>query len=154
MVVGVCQWDCFFLSAHNPGEHSFVNRMCLTFETLPETCFILSGNAYAKRILTTQLCFRCECFAGVEHISTDAIIYAWKFVTPKFIQVWTGLLKTLDTFGNCQRPIFSLGVSKITNLWKFELNWSSKMQDNKERKTTLVTRSCLLSDAWFRNLKI
>jgi hypothetical protein len=32
-------------------------------------------------------------------------------------------LKALDTFGNCQRPVFSLGVSqhinKITNLWKF-----------------------------------
>ena len=35
------------------------------------------------------------------------------------------LLKTLDTIGNCQRLVFSLGVSqhihKITNLWKFEL---------------------------------
>ena len=35
-------------------------------------------------------------------------------------------LKTVDTIGNCQRPVFSLGVSqhmhKITNLWKFELN--------------------------------
>ena len=30
------------------------------------------------------------------------------------------IIKTLDTFGNCQRPVFSLGVSqhehKITNL--------------------------------------
>ena len=38
------------------------------------------------------------------------------------------LFKTLDTIGNCQRPVFSLGVSqhmhKITNLWKFELNRS------------------------------
>ena len=44
-------------------------------------------------------------------------------------------LKTLDTIGNCQRPVFSLGVSqhmhKITNLWKFKLNWSMK------RKTPL-----------------
>ena len=35
--------------------------------------------------------------------------------------------KDLDTFGNCQRPVFSLGVSqhmhyKITNLNKFRLN--------------------------------
>ena len=40
-------------------------------------------------------------------------------------------LETLDTFGNYQKPVFSLGVSqhmhKITNLWKFELNWSSKL---------------------------
>ena len=40
-------------------------------------------------------------------------------------------LKTLDTIGYCQRPILSFGVSqpmhKITNLCKFELNWSSKL---------------------------
>ena len=43
-----------------------------------------------------------------------------------------------DTIGNCQRPVFSLGVSqykhKITNLWKFELDWSSELRDNNERK--------------------
>ena len=41
-------------------------------------------------------------------------------------------LKTLNTFGNCQRPVFSLGVSqhlqKITNVWTFEFNWSSKLR--------------------------
>ena len=50
------------------------------------------------------------------------------------------LYKTLDTFGNCQRPVFSLSVSqhvlKITNLWTFELNLSSKLRDT-----------------WFRDLK-
>ena len=67
------------------------------------------------------------------------------------------LLKTLDTIGNCQRLVFSLAVShhkhKITNIWKFELNRSSKLRDNDERKTTLVTRSCVLSDAWFRDIR-
>ena len=62
-----------------------------------------------------------------------------------------------DTIGNCQRPVFSLSVSqhmhKITILWKFELNWSSKLRDNNERKKHIVTRSCVLSDAWFRDLK-
>ena len=52
------------------------------------------------------------------------------------------MLKTLDTIG-CQRPVFSLGVSqrmhKITNLCKFELNWSSKLQENNERKKTPVS---------------
>ena len=47
-------------------------------------------------------------------------------------------LKTLDTIGNCQRLAFTVGVSqhkhKITNLWKFELNRSSKLRDNNERK--------------------
>ena len=60
-------------------------------------------------------------------------------------------LKTLDTFGNCQRPVILLGVSqrmhKITNLWKFELNLLLKLRDNDERKNTLVTRSCVLSYA-------
>ena len=54
-------------------------------------------------------------------------------------------LKAVDTIGNCQRPVVSLGVPQhmhtITNLWKFEL-W-----DMNEIKNTLVTRSCVLSDA-------
>ena len=49
-------------------------------------------------------------------------------------------LKGRYTFGYCQRPVFSLGVSqrkhKITNLWNFEPNWSSKLQENDERKKT------------------
>ena len=35
----------------------------------------------------------------------------------------------------------------------FKLNRSSKLRDNNERKNTLITRSCVLSDAWFRDLK-
>ena len=50
-------------------------------------------------------------------------------------------LKALDTFDNCQKPAFSLGVSqqmhKITILWKLKLNWSSKLRDNNGRKTPL-----------------
>ena len=49
-------------------------------------------------------------------------------------------LKAVDTFGNCRKSVFSLGVSqhmhKITNLWKFELDWSSELRDNYERKKT------------------
>ena len=55
-------------------------------------------------------------------------------------------LKTVYTIGNCQRPVFSLSVSAhnhtITNLWKFELNWLSKLRDMNEIKNNLVTRSC------------
>ena len=57
------------------------------------------------------------------------------------------ILKTLDSIGNCRRPVFPLGVSqhmyKITILCKFELNWSSKLRDNNESKSTLATRSCV-----------
>ena len=52
------------------------------------------------------------------------------------------ILKTLYTFVNCQRPVFLIGVShhkhKITSLWKFGLNWSSKLRENDERKTPLL----------------
>ena len=34
-------------------------------------------------------------------------------------------------------------MHKTTNLWKFELDWSSELQD--ERKNTLVTQSCVTS---------
>ena len=71
--------------------------------------------------------------------------------------IFTQIKKTLDTISKCHRPVFSFGVSQhmhnITNLWKFELNRSSKLRDNNERINTLVARSCVLSDAWFRDLK-
>ena len=56
----------------------------------------------------------------------------------------------VDTNGNCQRLVFTVCVSQHmhkTNLWKFELNRSSKLRDNYKRKNTLVTRSCVLSNA-------
>ena len=78
--------------------------------------------------------------------------------TLKNVLRYKPMLKTLDTFGNCQRPVLSLDVSQhmhnITNLWKFEIDWSSELRDNYERKNTLVTLSCVLSDAWFREPQI
>ena len=51
----------------------------------------------------------------------------WVIFTHTCIQ--SNYLKTVDNIGNCQRPVFSLGVSqpmhKITNLGQFELDWSS-----------------------------
>ena len=61
-------------------------------------------------------------------------------MTTGYFQVYDGrmLLKELDTVGNCQRPGFSLCVSKhmnkITSLRTFALNWSLKLQENDERK--------------------
>ena len=40
-------------------------------------------------------------------------------------------LKALDTFGNCQRPVFLLGV----------------FLENNDKKNTLVAQICVLSDA-------
>ena len=60
------------------------------------------------------------------------------------------MLKGRYTFGYCQRPVFSLGVSqhrhKITSLWKFGLNRSSKLRENYETKKTPVRQICVLSD--------
>ena len=77
-------------------------------------------------------------------------------------QTYTDLLKTVDTIGNCQRPVFSLSVSqhmhKITNLWKFEIDWSSELRDNYERKkhprhTKLWAFRCLISRPQILNLR-
>ena len=67
------------------------------------------------------------------------------------------LLRHCALYTYCHRPVFSLGVSqhmhKITNLWTFLLNWSSKMQDNNEGKkhacgTTLFASGCLIKGFW------
>ena len=52
-------------------------------------------------------------------LSAPHILYTQRLVL--------GCLHALDTIGDCQRPVFSLGVfqhnvHKITNLWTFELN--------------------------------
>ena len=71
-------------------------------------------------------------------------------------------LKTLDTIGNCQRPVFAIGVSqrmyKITmRMWTFELDWSSELRDNYERKhpchTKLCAFRCLISRPQILNLR-
>ena len=65
--------------------------------------------------------------------------------------LWDVILKTLDTFGNWQRPVFSLAVSqhlhKITNLWKFELNWISKLRDVNGR-TSKMNSKVSKSNPW------
>ena len=43
-------------------------------------------------------------------------------------------------------------MHKITNLWKFELNRSSKFGDTERKKHPFHTELCF-SDAWFRDLK-
>ena len=83
-----------------------------------------------------SLCRWIQCF----HEITKTVICGFRLTTK---QLMTIHLKTVDTIGNCQRPVFSLGVSqhmhKITNVWKFELNWSSKLRGKviMEEKTPL-----------------
>ena len=60
-------------------------------------------------------------------------------------------VKAMEPIGNCQRPVLYLVYLNIL-CRKYELNRSSELQDNNERKNTLVTQSCVLPDAWFRDL--
>ena len=82
-------------------------------------------------------------------------------IPPIYLNI-NDLLKTLDTIGSCQRLAFTVCVSqhmhKITNLWKFELNWSSNLRDNNERKkrpchTKLCALRWLISRPQVLNLR-
>ena len=76
---------------------------------------------------------------GVEDICIDCVEQVGKkhllsyFTFSKETDKKEIYLKTVDNFGNCQRPVFSLGISqhmhKITNLDQIELDWSSKLGD-------------------------
>ena len=71
--------------------------------------------------------------------------------------------KPVDTIGNCQRPVSSLAVSQhhkheITNLWRFELDWSSELRDNYKRKkhcchTKMCAFRCLILGPQVLNLR-
>ena len=72
----------------------------------------------------------------------------------------TDSLKALYTFGYYQRPVFftSQHMHTITNLWKCELNWSSKLRDSNDKKkhpyhTKLCAFRCLISRPQNLNLR-
>ena len=52
------------------------------------------------------------------------------------------LFKALDTFGYCQRPVYS-NMHKIINLWNCLLILSSMLQESNAIKTTLVPQICM-----------
>ena len=55
--------------------------------------------------------------------------------------LFSAVLKTLNTIRNCQRPVFSFGVSKHMHTKKpvkKRTRWSSKLRDNNGRKITLA----------------
>ena len=86
----------------------------------------------------------------------------WQIVSSCGMFVQTGkaqqnnmpVLKALDTFGTCvvvKDQSSHCGVFEhmytITNLWKFGLDWSSKLPENNRKKTLLHILICVLSDA-------
>ena len=58
-------------------------------------------------------------------------------------KLWMVLLKGRYTFGNLSKTsILNICIKPVN----FELNWSTELKDNDERKNTLVGRICVLSD--------
>ena len=51
--------------------------------------------------------------------------------------LWEGKQKQWTLLVIVKWSISTLYLYKITNLWKFELNWSSELRDNNERKAPL-----------------
>ena len=68
----------------------------------------------------------------------------------------TCFVTALDTFGNCQRPVFSLGVSqhghKITNLWIGRRSCKRIMEEKTLLSHKLCAFRCLLSRPHLRSL--
>ena len=67
-------------------------------------------------------------------------------------------LKALGTFGNCLRPVLSLGVfkhmHKITHLWNVGPNWSPSCKSILEKTALLHTFVCVQLKSfiiWVRN---
>ena len=85
-------------------------------------------------------------------VSLLLLIYPFLFESELSLCTW--LLKTLDTIGNCQRPVFSLCVSQpmhtITNLCKFEPDWSS---EKKNCHTKMCAFRCLIWRPQILNLR-
>ena len=88
--------------------------------------------------------FPC-CYETIGTTSKNDLYVACKQNRLKVAGMSFSLKAHMNSFGDCQRPVFSLGVShfvnNITNLCEFWLNWSSKLEDNNEEKTHLLQYS-------------
>ena len=119
-----------------------------------------------KGVLTTLysvLCLWCPVLKNIQVVSSEFHGKRNHYIGPCFYKSLIYLRsKAVDTIGNFQRLAFTVGVSQhmheITNLWKFELNRSSKLWDNNERKihpyhTKLCAFTCLISRPQVLNLR-
>ena len=75
-------------------------------------------------IVSKAVCHIIEFYGHIHSVSIYLLLFFFDIDTLLAVQLSrhsnSALLKALDMFGNCQRPLFSLGVSqhmhKITNL--------------------------------------
>ena len=144
------------------GMHQ-LRKLCASLMcSLKSLCYeqlrnLLRGSREVSRIKQYFVCSKTLSQKNIIYLASSHMVLPrntlhWYLTMPclKSHNYVSSYLKTLETFGNCQRPVFSLGVSQhtcmpqIINLSKFELNWPSKLWDNNGRKNTLVTQSCVL----------
>ena len=135
----------FLLQKTDRVNYTVVHLLCRFLYKIVTTKITLLSVSY-HRYFNTSITFKGTKQVFVQHVLFSAS-YAHLFCVQSNV-----ILKTLDTIGNCQRPVFEhlvyLNRHKITNLWKFELNWSSKLRDKNERKkNTLVTVSLFCCSA-------
>ena len=134
----------FTFSAHLAQcYYSQTHQACINLQPWTSYCpsFVIGPRFLSVYLIThTQACVRlqpwtfyCPSFVYSKFCATAPIGFVNVF------QLWTSLLT------------WCISMHKTTNLWKFELSCSSKLRDNKKK---LVKWSCVLSDAWFRDLKI
>ena len=107
-----------------------------TFSQAPE-----STQCFATRVFFHSL-FPCN----FDNQFSQNCVTGFYFMHVRIYTNWGNWSLKTDTFRNCQRPVFSLGVSQyvicITNLWKIELhlNWLTKFKKIMEEKNTLVAQ--------------
>ena len=101
--------------------------------------FVQQGCCFSHHFLATSMTnlHVAQIFTGLLFFAYVGIHQVRRLVFDNY-QTCTFPLKAVDTIGSCQRLAFTVGVSqhmhKITNLWKFELNRSSKLGDNNEKR--------------------
>ena len=107
--------------------HNFVRQGCF---------FSFIVISQLRRPIKLKFCYFMHMYTDVLLFCfhNDALIDQCALIL-KFVMTSTNKrLKTVDTIGDCQRPVFSLCVSQHmhtkTNLYKFELNHSSKLREN------------------------
>ena len=121
------------------------------------------GQLVLKRyqcLLTEPRKRECETvfFSFDQHSSIKGLIQEWEDENQQFlILVWQIMKFMLETvfrwnislYDNCQRPVFSPGVSqhmhKIINLSKFSLIGRRSCENKNERKTPLSHKLCALT---------
>ena len=107
--------------------------------------------------MTTTSHFNVLLVLDVLFILFSFILYFIKAIESILNKNFLFFVKTLDTIGYCQRPVFSLSVpqhsTKLKKTWKFELNWSRDNSGRKKKRHPYHTKLCAFSCSILRPQK-